>query len=103
MNSSRTLRLQAQGSCLAIEGQLDYFTRQQLDEELQNLCGTAHEQLRLDLSGVDFIDSTAARHVINAVARLTHEGRQLRVVGARGQVRKMLCILGLERLLEDLG
>lgn len=103
MNSSRALRLRAQGSCLAVEGQLDYFTRQQLDEELLTLCGTDHPQLRLDLAGVDFIDSTAARHVINAVARLTREGRQLTVVGARGQVRKMLCILGLECLLEDLG
>ncbi len=99
--SQRQLRIQAQGSVLDIEGQLDYFTHQPLGQHLERLCDEEHLQITMDMSRVDYIDSTAARHVLTAAARLTKEGRRMVVLGARGQVRKMLCILGLERMLED--
>lgn len=101
MKQSRALRLQAHENTLDIEGQLDYFTHQQLGLELARLCEEAHLEIKLDVSRVDYIDSTAARHVLTAAARLSKEGRRFLILGARGQVRKMLCILGLERMLED--
>lgn len=98
----RTLRLQAHGATLDVEGQLDYFTHQQLGGELSRLCDEAeHLTVTLDMSRVDYVDSTAARHILGAAARLSKEGRRFVILGAQGQVRKMLCILGLERMLED--
>lgn len=96
-----SLEMRAAGATLAAFGPLDYFHRHQLESELSRLCAGVEPVLTLDLSEVDFMDSSAARFVLGAVARLTREGRKLCLVGARGQVRKMLCILGLEAVLED--
>lgn len=95
------LRLESHGSTLDVEGQLDYFTHQQLEVELTRLCDAEHLTVTLDMARVDYVDSTAARHILSAAARLCREGRRFVIRGSRGQVRKMLCILGLERMLED--
>ncbi len=99
---STSLEMRAEGGCLQAFGPLDYFHRLELEQELSRLCACDLGEVTLDLSGVDFMDSTAARFVLSAVARMSREGRKLCLVGARGQVRKMLCILGLEAVLEDL-
>lgn len=54
----------------------------------------------IDLSGLDFIDSTGLRWLIGARARCLEEGRRLLVVPGPAQVRRVLVMCDLEDLFE---
>jgi anti-anti-sigma factor len=96
--SARPFRLSAselRPGCLKInvEGELDLAVSGQLTEAL--ISAPAHREVLVDLARCDFVDSAAIEAILQAERLLAVEGRRIVVVGPRGQVLRVLTVLGL--------
>ena len=85
---------------VALSGELDIASAEQLDEGLAGVEGDAGETLVLDLRGVEFIDSTGIRAVIAADVRARADGRRLVVVRGAKAVERVLSLTQLDERLE---
>jgi len=79
-------------SVLVVTGELDVATAPQLRQEAVRLTTAGHHHLVLDLSGVDFLDSTGLGVVVGVLKRVRTHGGDLAVAGAVDHVRKVFDI-----------
>jgi anti-sigma B factor antagonist len=96
------LRLSSErrGSSLVVEigGELDIVTSRQLDEHLTR-ARREHRRIVLDLSAVEFMDTSSLAVIVGHWKRLQAAGGTLVLAGARYRYTKTLWITGLaERL-----
>lgn len=83
---------------VAVEGVLDVAAAPTLRSCLLELSDEGVD-VELDLSRLDFVDSTGIGVLVAAAHRLRGEGRQLVVTGARPTIRAVLEVTGVDRLL----
>lgn len=83
---------------LRLSGECDIATAPQLHEALTPLRGEVQD-LVLDLSGLDFIDSSGVAVVAGALKWLRESDGSLAISGAHGSVRKVFEITGLDRVI----
>jgi anti-anti-sigma factor len=81
--------------CLRVEvqGELELAVTDQLSQALASAA--EHREVLVDLARCDFIDSSAIAAILRAQSSLALEGRRIAVVGARGQVLRVLTVMGL--------
>lgn len=84
------------GSRLAASGEIDAHTAPSLAAAIDE-TGT---DVALDLSAVDFVDSSGLRVLIDAHQRLTEAGGSLRIVAVSAAVRRLLDISGVTEYLQ---
>lgn len=82
-------------------GEIDLVTAPQLRSYLDDLIADADGAILLDLAEVTYIDSTGLCAVLTADAELKHQGRDLRVVKASVQVRRLFELCGITDLVVD--
>jgi anti-anti-sigma factor len=75
-------------------GDLDIVTSRQLDETLTDARGTV-EHVILDLSAVDFMDTSSLAVIVSHWKDLVSDGGSLALAGARFQYTRTLWITGL--------
>ncbi len=83
---------------VAVMGDLDWLSVPSLDSELARAWRLGGEVVILDLSGVEFVDSSGVNSLVTAHRRAESEGRQLGIID-RGKIRKLLRRYGLDQLL----
>jgi anti-sigma B factor antagonist len=88
------------GTAIAVAGELDLSTAGRVERELIRAEQAQPAILALDLTGLEFIDSTGLRLVIAADARARKEGRRLVVVAGPPAVHRVFRIALLDRRLE---
>ena len=79
---------------IAVGGELDIITSRQLDEHLTRARGE-HRRIVLDLSAVDFMDTSSLAVIVGHWKRLQAADGTLALAGARYQHTKTLWITGL--------
>jgi anti-anti-sigma factor len=79
---------------VAIRGDLDIVTSPQLDESLTQ-AEASHSRIILDLSGVDFLDTSALAVIVGHWKKAEAGGGTLALAGARYRYTKTLWITGL--------
>ena len=79
---------------VAVSGELDIVTSDEFDEYLAQ-AGTQADVVILDLSRLDFIDTTCLGVIVRHSTELTRSGGSLLVAGARHEYAKALWITGL--------
>jgi anti-sigma B factor antagonist len=79
---------------VTIRGDLDIVTSPQLDECLQQ-AEASFNQIILDLSGVDFLDTSALAVIVGHWKKAEAAGGSLALAGARYRYTKTLWITGL--------
>lgn len=79
---------------IAIRGDLDIVTSPQLDECL-SAAESTHTRIILDLTHVDFLDTSALAVIVGHWKRLESTGGMLALAGARYRYTKTLWITGL--------
>jgi anti-sigma B factor antagonist len=84
---------------VAIRGEVDVAAVPALEQALESAIETTAGGLALDLSGVEFLDSSGLLAVLNARGLLAREGRALAVVCPPGPVRQLLELAGVAELL----
>jgi anti-sigma B factor antagonist len=77
---------------LAVTGELDVATAPQLRQEAVRLTTLGHSRIVIDLSGVDFLDSTGLGVIVGVLKRARTHGGDLAVAGAENHVRKVFDI-----------
>ncbi len=80
-------------------GELDLATAGQLEEQLHDLDEAGFDDVVLDLAGLSFMDCSGLRVLIVAQACASETGRRLGVVGARGQIKRLMTLTGVDRQL----
>jgi anti-sigma B factor antagonist len=82
------------GVVVAVHGELDVTSSQQLDDCLSE-AGPGRDRLILDLSGVDFMDTTALAVIVSHWRRHVEADGGFLIAGARYRYTKALWITGL--------
>jgi anti-sigma B factor antagonist len=85
------------GACVVkLGGELDLYNAQQVRDALTNACAESPQRVVVDLSEVEFIDSTALGVLIEARTRI--DNRRAFLLAAPGlETRRALEISGLDR------
>lgn len=83
-----------------LEGELDLSSAPSADHHLLGVETPAVRQMVLDLTSLDFLDSTGLRVVLAADARARRDGRRLVVVPGPEPVHRVFRIALLDRRLE---
>jgi anti-sigma B factor antagonist len=88
---------------VTVEGELDVSTAPRLQEALAVAMDTwgMDIALRLDLSGVSFMDSWGFAPVVETVFRLVPARGSLEITGASDRVERLLDLVGWTWLLAD--
>ena len=86
-------------SGVAINGEVDVTAVPALERALAAAIETTAGGFVVDLSGVEFMDSSGILAILNARGLLAHEARALAVVCPAGPVRQLLEVAGVAELL----
>jgi anti-sigma B factor antagonist len=94
-----TVTRAADEAAIAVEGELDLNTAPQLREQIVALVNEGATQVALDLSRVEFIDSSGLSVLIAGLKRLRERGGDLSLRAASAQARRVLEASGLAKVL----
>ena len=83
-----------------LSGELDASTAGQLYEQLAELTRDGVVHVDLDLSGLEFMDSTGLSVVVAEHKRTNASGGELMILSPQSQVRRLLEITGLTGILQ---
>ena len=90
-------RSQGDHVVLVLAGEIDLYTAPRLQSELSAaLADGAPAQIVVDMSGVEFCDSTGMNVLLAAHRLATERGGDLTLAAPRPSVRKILEVTGLE-------
>jgi anti-anti-sigma factor len=84
---------------LAPRGELDIATVPHLDRALRRAHASS-DLVVLDLSGLDFVDCSGARLLLEADRRMRGDGARLIITRVTPEVAWFLALIGMDRLLE---
>ena len=82
---------------LALKGELDVSSSAALEDELQRVNSAT--VVVLDLTQLEFIDSTGLGVLVKTHQRMRDDGDQLAVIEGTGQVKRLLELTGLDQQL----
>jgi anti-anti-sigma factor len=83
-----------------LRGELDISTATRLEETLTRIEADGPAVLLIDLSELDFMDSTGLRLLISADARARGAGRRLVLVQGNDMIQRVLRLTRLDERLE---
>lgn len=96
MELSLSTRTVAGHRVLDVGGEIDVYTAPQLRERLVALVEDGARQVVVDLSRVEFLDSTGLGVLVGAFKRLRNVGGDLSLVCPRERLLKIFRITGLD-------
>jgi anti-sigma B factor antagonist len=88
------------GYHVELSGELDISSASSVESRLMELERRTPSRLILDLTRVNFIDSTGLSMIINADGRARKDGRSLMIISGEGVPRRILRTVGLEDRLD---
>ncbi|WP_159944182.1 MULTISPECIES: STAS domain-containing protein [unclassified Nocardiopsis] len=90
-------RVESRSVIVAIEGELDIATADDLQQHIQSAIKDHGPWLILDLSGLDFMDSSGLNVIINAYRTVRELGGSLALAALNERVTKVVRLVGLHR------
>jgi anti-anti-sigma factor len=86
-----------------VAGELDLHTSPQLRDHVLAMLGPTPSRLALDLSAVDFMDSSSLGMLITCLKRVREGDGEMVLVGVSGSPMKVLTLTGLDKVFELVG
>lgn len=83
---------------VAVEGEIDVYTAPVLREHLNDLVGEGKNHLLIDMSGVDFLDSTGLGVLVGSLKRIRSQDGSLQLVCDQEKILKVFRITGLTKV-----
>lgn len=86
------------GEAVVVEvgGEVDVYTAPALDEVLTGVVAEGRSPLVVDLTAVDFLDSTGLGVLVKALKRIREHDGRLAVVASSERIAKIFRITGLD-------
>ena len=98
MELSLNHRTEGDYTVLEVGGEVDVYTAPKLRERLVELVGDGHHRIVVDMSKVEFLDSTGLGVLVGGLKRVRqHEGR-LALVCNQERILKIFRITGLTKV-----
>jgi len=85
---------------LTVVGQVDVRSAASMRRHLLELVGAGHMSVVVDLSAVDFMDSSGLNVLVGAVRATRPTGGAIRVVAASRHLRQLFEVTGLHKILD---
>jgi len=82
-----------------VRGEVDLASAQELQAALLAVANSTNDDLVLDCTGLQFVDSTGIAVFVHTQRILELQGRSLRMVNLTGMARRAFDLLGLTELL----
>ncbi|MFC4564078.1 STAS domain-containing protein [Nocardiopsis mangrovi] len=89
-------RSHADYAVVTVRGEIDLYTAPQLQSGLVNAVDDGARRLIVDMSRVEFCDSTGMSVLLSAMKRVRAENGDLELVAPKPAVRKILEVTGLD-------
>lgn len=89
-------RTQGDHTVMSVTGEIDLYTAPGLQSDLMTALGDGNVRLIVDMSGVDFCDSTGMNVLLCAHRHAIDHGGELMLAGPGSTTRKVLQVTGLE-------
>ena len=84
----------------AVRGEIDHHCARSIREEIDAaLTAEGPDKLVIDMGGVTFMDSSGLGLVLGRYTKSEQAGIEFSVRGARGRVRQMFDMAGLDRII----
>jgi anti-sigma B factor antagonist len=91
---------ESNGSVLiSIEGDIESTTIRPFNDQLENIINY-HMDVRLDLAGVNYIDSSGIRALLTLMRRLKEDNRTLMLINSSDNIRRILQLSSLQKVLK---
>ncbi|WP_306368079.1 STAS domain-containing protein [Nocardiopsis sp. CC223A] len=90
-------RVESRSVIVAIEGELDIATTNDLQEHVRSAIDDHGPWLILDMSGLDFMDSSGLNVIINAYRTVRERDGALALAALNERVTKVVRLVGLHR------
>ncbi len=87
---------QGDHTVVSVTGEIDLYTAPTLQSELMAAINGGHVKLIVDMSSVDFCDSTGINVLLAALRRAREQGGDLHLARPGSAIRKVLQVTGLE-------
>lgn len=94
----RTERVQAHTAIVTLTGEMDVYTTPQAREAMLDLIADGYYHLVVNLSGTEYLDSTALGLLVGTLKRVREQGGDLRLVAPSPRVRRLLEITRLNNV-----
>jgi len=97
--STRVARVDS-ATVIFVEGEIDMATAERLRNALESHMGP-EQSIVLDMSGVEFMDSSCLRMLVQARGKLTGDGGSLVLRNPSPAAHRLLSVAGAEYLLAE--
>ncbi|MBK6872992.1 MAG: STAS domain-containing protein [Kineosporiaceae bacterium] len=98
MDLSVTSRQEGDRSVVSVVGEIDVYTAPALRERINDLVAAGHYRLVVDLSSVDFLDSTGLGVLVGGLNRVRTQDGSLHLVCTQEKILKVFQITGLTKV-----
>jgi len=85
---------------LAVAGQVDVRSAAGMRRHLLKLLDAGHTNVVVDMTGVDFMDSSGLNVLVGAVRAVRPAGGSIRVVATSRQLRQLFEVTGVHKILD---
>jgi anti-sigma B factor antagonist len=92
-------KVEGERHVISVSGELDVASAQVLEEALTEVCSSGAKELVLDLAGVEFMDSTGLRTILQGRKLCEIHQCRYRLTPAQRQVERVLEVTGVRRRL----
>lgn len=85
---------------LAVSGDIDMHTAPALRQQIADLVAAGNDRILVDMSGVDFLDSTGLGALLGGLKEIRSGDGRLALVGVNERVMKVFTITALDTVFE---
>jgi len=97
------MNTQTVGKCssiIALEGEVDVYTAPQLKQQIISMLDNDITKIIVDLTSVDYLDSTALGVLIGGLKRLRERDGSLNLICPNPRIRRIFEITGLDKIFD---
>jgi len=95
---SVTSRQEGERAVVGVVGEIDVYTAPALRERLNDLVAAGHYRLVVDLTAVEFLDSTGLGVLVGGLNRVRNHDGSLHLVCSQEKILKVFRITGLTKV-----
>ena len=85
---------------IELEGEVDVYTAPQLKQQMISLLEQGHKEMVVDLTKVEYLDSTALGVMIGGLKRVRERDGNLSLICPSARIRRVFEITGLDKIFD---
>lgn len=95
-----TRTLESELPIIELEGEVDVYTAPQLKQQMISLLESGAKELIVDLTKVDYLDSTALGVLIGGLKRMRERDGNMVLICPSPRIRRVFEITGLDKIFD---